>query len=90
MAKLNTQATQFYVAVVGVVGLVLLTARALICSAFVGEEKQVVDNVLLLLVGGLVSGVGTSIAYLFRLNGQASGKSGGSGGDGGGAANGPQ
>lgn len=82
MAKLNTQATQFYVALVGIVGLVLLAALALVLAALADGDNEVVDNVLLLLVGGLVSGVGGSLAYLFRLNGQAAAKGGGSGGDG--------
>ena len=68
---MNTQATQFYVAIVAICGLVFLAALALVCSAFGHEQNQVVDNVLLLLVGGLVSGAGTAMAYLFRLNGKA-------------------
>lgn len=83
MAKLNTQATQFYVAVVGIVGLVVLAGLALVCTAFGKSEGQVVEDVLLLLAGGLVSAVGASIAYLFRLNGQAAAKGGESGGGGG-------
>jgi hypothetical protein len=73
---LNRQATQFYVAVVAIVGLVLLTGLALVCAAFGAKQSQVVDNVLLLLVGGLVSGAGTAMAYLFRLNGKAGSGSG--------------
>lgn len=68
---MNTQATQFYVAIVAICGMVLLTGLALVCAAFGDQQNQVVDNVLLLLVGGLVSSVGASIAYLFRLNGKA-------------------
>lgn len=68
---MNTQATQFYVAVMAIFGMVGLTALALCCAAFGHTHNEVVDNVLLLLVGGLVSGTGTAIAYLFRLNGKA-------------------
>ena len=68
---MNTQATQFYVAVIAICGVVVLALAALVCSAFGRQDNQVVDSVLLLLVGGLVSGAGTSMAYLFRLNGKA-------------------
>ena len=68
---MNTQATQFYVAIVAICGVVLLAGAALVCSAFGERENQVVNNVLLLLVGGLLNGSGAAIAYLFRLNGKA-------------------
>ena len=68
---MNTQATQFYIAMVAVVGLVLLTGLVVICIAFGEAANQVLENVLLLLIGGLVSSVGACVAYLFRLNGKA-------------------
>jgi len=71
---LNTQATQFWVAITAIGGLVGLTGLALVCAAFGDKQNQVVDNVLLLMVGGLVSGCGTSIAYLFRLTSNGVGK----------------
>ena len=68
---MNTQATQFYVAIVAIGGLVVLAAIGLVCAAFGPQQRQVIDSCLLLMVGGLVSGAGAAVAYLFRLNGKA-------------------
>ena len=68
---MNTQATQFYIAMVAVVGLVILTGLVIICIAFGNAANQVLENVLLLLIGGLVSSASCCVAYLFRLNGKA-------------------
>jgi len=68
---MNTQATQFYVAIVAIVAVAILAMTALICAAFGNQNSAVVTDVLMLLVGGLVATVGAASAYLFRLNGKA-------------------
>lgn len=59
--------TQFWVAVLGMGGLVGITFTAILCAAL-GDFP---DEMTYLLVGGLVSVTSTAAAWLFRLNGQA-------------------
>lgn len=73
---MNTARTQFYVAMVANVGLVGLAALLVVCVAFGQQESEVLDNGLLLLLGGIINAAGAAAAYLFRLNGRASGGGG--------------
>ena len=66
---MNQSITQFWVAVIGLLGLVAVTLMALVCQAF---DRSVGDVILGMLIGGLLSVTATASAWLFRItNGTA-------------------
>lgn len=66
---MNKTRTQFWVALVAMLGVVLLATVLTLCVAFGGARDDVLKNALLLLTGGLINATGAAVAYLFRLNG---------------------
>ena len=68
MKALNTQETQFIVAISALTAMFVL---ALVSLVFVGLDmgNSVVTDVLMLLVGGLIATCAAASAFLFRLNG---------------------
>ncbi len=62
---MNRQATQFWVGVIGMSGLVLVTIIAVAGTAF-GDVPM---ELTFALVTGMVSVTSTAVAWLFRLNG---------------------
>ncbi len=64
---MNRQGTQFWVAIIGMTGLVGITALAVGASFF---SDDVPSEMAFMLVGGLLSVTSTAAAWLFRLNGQ--------------------
>lgn len=64
---MNRQATQFWVSIIGIVGLVIIAGIALIGALFYDAPSEMA----FMLVGGLLSLVGSASAYLFRLNGKS-------------------
>lgn len=60
---MNQSITQFWVAVIGMIGLVVTTLAAVILQAF---DKSP-GNLTFLLVGGLISVTATASAWLFRI-----------------------
>lgn len=67
---MNRQNTQFWVAIIGMIGLVGITALAIAASIF---SDNVPNEMAFLLVGGLLSTTSAAGAWLFRLNGRANG-----------------
>lgn len=65
---MNRQNTQFWVAIIGIAGLVGITALAVAGSIF---SDNVPSEMAFMLVGGLLSVTSTAAAWLFRLNGQS-------------------
>jgi hypothetical protein len=64
----NQSITQFWVAIIGLVGLIAVTLTAVLCQAF-GESP---GELTFMLVGGLISVTATASAWLFRItNGAA-------------------
>lgn len=66
---MNRQRTQFWVAVIGMLGLVLVTAMS-VASTIWGDTP---NEMSFMLVGGLLSVTSTAAAWLFRLNGHNGG-----------------
>ena len=64
---MDRQKTQFWVAVIGMGGLVLITALSVAGSIW----GAVPSEMPFMLVGGLLSVTSTAAAWLFRLNGGA-------------------
>jgi len=62
---MDRQKTQFWVAVIGMGGLVLITALSVAGSIW----GEVPSEMPFMLVGGLLSVTSTAAAWLFRLNG---------------------
>jgi len=60
---MNQALTQFWVAVIGILGLVTITMAAVLCQAF-GDSP---GELTFMLVGGLVSVTSTATAWLFRI-----------------------
>ena len=67
---MNRQGTQFWVAIIGMLGLVGITALTIAASAF---SDNVPSEMAFMLVGGLVSTTSAAGAWLFRLNGKSGG-----------------
>ncbi|KKL52081.1 hypothetical protein LCGC14_2289070 [marine sediment metagenome] len=64
---MNKQGTQFWVAIIGMVGLVTITGMAVAGNIW----SDVSSELVFMLVGGLLSVTSTAVAWLFRLNGRA-------------------
>jgi Kef-type K+ transport system membrane component KefB len=64
---MNQQKTQFWVAIIGITGLVIIAGMAVAGSIW-GDAPT---EMAFMLVGGLLSATSTAIAWLFRLNGKA-------------------
>lgn len=64
---MNQQQTQFWVAIIGMSGLVTITAVAVAGYIWGNTPSELV----FMLVGGLLSVTSTASAWLFRLNGRA-------------------
>ncbi|KKM26162.1 hypothetical protein LCGC14_1587500 [marine sediment metagenome] len=64
---MNRQSTQFWVALIGMIGMVLVTVLAVAGTMF----ADVPSELPFILVGGLLSVTSTAAAWLFRLNGKA-------------------
>ena len=64
---MNRQGTQFWVAIIGMSGMVAVTLMAVAGSMF----ADVPNELTFMLVGGLLSVTSTSAAWLFRLNGKS-------------------
>ncbi len=62
---MNRQITQFWVAVIGMAGLVAITAMVVAGTVW-GKAPS---ELAYMLVGSLVSSTSMAVAYLFRLNG---------------------
>ena len=62
---MNKANTQFWVAIIGMTGLVV-AVLASVAGTIWGDSPT---ELTYMLVGGLLSSTGTSIAWLFRLNG---------------------
>jgi len=60
---MNQSITQFWVAVIGMVGLVVISMTAVLCQAF-GDSP---GELTFMLVGGLISVTATASAWLFRI-----------------------
>ena len=71
---MNRQSTQFWVAIIGMAGLVGITALSIVGAMF---SDNVPSEMPYLLIGGLLSTTSGAAAWLFRLNGYAS-RNGGS------------
>lgn len=65
---MNRSATQFWVAIIGVGSLSIITGIAVTLS-MLGYASNQGELLLGMLVGGLVSVVTMAATYLFRLNG---------------------
>lgn len=66
---MNRSATQFVIAVIFVVILGLATLVSIVGELWFDKSSQFT----MLLVGGLLTGTGQAVAYLFRLNGAPGG-----------------
>ena len=66
---MNRSATQFVIAVIFVVILGLATLVSIVGELWFDKSSQFA----MLLVGGLLTGTGQAVAYLFRLNGAPGG-----------------
>ncbi len=66
---MNRQTTQFWVAIIGMGGLVGVTMLAVAGSIF----AELPSELPFMLVGGLLSTASMASAYLFRLNGKNGG-----------------
>lgn len=64
---MNKQGTQFWVAIIGMSGLAIITAMAVAGSVW-GDSP---NEMSFMLVGALVSVTSTAAAWLFRLNGKS-------------------
>lgn len=64
---MNRQGTQFWVAVIGMSGLAIITGMAVAGSIW-GDAPT---EMAFMLVGGLLSVTSTAAAWLFRLNGKS-------------------
>lgn len=64
---MNRQATQFWVSIIGIVGLAIITGVAVVGAMFYDAPT----DMAFLLIGGLVSVTASATAYLFRLNGKS-------------------
>lgn len=64
---MNRQNTQFWVAIIGMAGLVGITALTVAGSIF---SDNVPSEMAFMLVGGLLSTTSAAGAWLFRLNGR--------------------
>jgi len=62
---MNRQVTQFWVAIIGMTGLVIITGMTVAGSIW----GNIPNELSFLLVGGLLSVTSTAAAWLFRLNG---------------------
>ncbi len=63
---MNKQGTQFWVAIIGMGGLAIITGMAVAGSIW-GDAS---NEMAFMLVGALVSVTSTAAAWLFRLNGK--------------------
>jgi hypothetical protein len=68
---MNRQTTQFWVAIIAMVGLVLVTGICVTATLFYDAPSELA----LMLVGGLIASTSAAGAWLFRLNGSGSGTS---------------
>ena len=68
---MNRQATQFVIAILFVIILGLATLVSIVGELWFDKSSQFT----MLLVGGLLTGTGQAVAYLFRLNGTPGGPS---------------
>ncbi len=64
---MNKQGTQFWVAIIGMAGLAAITGMAVAGSVWGNTPNDIV----FMLIGGLLSVTSTAVAWLFRLNGKA-------------------
>lgn len=64
---MNRQATQFWVAIIGMAGLVAITGICVVGAMFYDAPS----DMALMLVGGLIASTSAAGAWLFRLNGTA-------------------
>lgn len=62
---MNRQATQFWTAIIGMLGLTVVTGVAVVGTMFFDKPS----DLALMLVGGLIGVTSTAGAWLFRLNG---------------------
>lgn len=70
---MNRQATQFWVALIGILGITVVTAISVIATMFYDAPAELA----FMFAGGLLSIGSAAGAWLFRLNGSA--KNGGGG-----------
>ena len=64
---MNRQATQFWVSIIGIVALGIITGVAVVGAMFYDAPS----DMAFLLVGGLLAVTSAASAYLFRLNGKS-------------------
>jgi hypothetical protein len=62
---MEKQATQFWVAIIGIAGLAIITGMV-VAGTIWGDAPA---EMAFMLVGGFLSVVSTAVAWLFRLNG---------------------
>ncbi len=62
---MNKQQTQFWVAIIGAIGLMVIAGIAVVGALFFDAP----NDMALMLVGGVIASAAASGAWLFRLNG---------------------
>lgn len=63
---MDKQVTQFWVAIIGISGLAVITGMAVAGNIWADASAEMA----FMLVGGLLSVASTAVAWLFRLNGR--------------------